>query len=214
MCPQTKSLGCSVPWKMRPLVDASLLRCVPWTSRPWPMCPDSGPHRGIHVLVVTSQCLRYVSDAGLMCPRPMCPRPKVLGCCTPWTKCPLDIMSLTDVSRPPYAKPPNRFSPLGYMGSNTDPLAPFTLVPSHYGGQFWILFKMDRVSSKPTVLTCILRLNPRHSTCEQKNEYHLKEVKSVHSRIHTVWLPEITSYIFYHENFEIWKLIVADFFYN
>jgi hypothetical protein len=39
------------------------------------------------------------SDAGLMCPRPMCPRPKILGCCAPWTKRPLDIVSLTDVSR-------------------------------------------------------------------------------------------------------------------
>ncbi len=38
-------------------------------------------------------------DAGLMCPWPMCPRPKVLGCCAPWTKRPLDIVSLTDVSR-------------------------------------------------------------------------------------------------------------------
>ncbi len=34
-------------------------------------------------------------DAGLMCPRP-----KILGCCVPWTKRPLDIVSLTDVSRP------------------------------------------------------------------------------------------------------------------
>ncbi len=39
-------------------------------------------------------------DAGLMCPRPMCPRPKILGGCAPWTKRPLDIVSLTDVSRP------------------------------------------------------------------------------------------------------------------
>ncbi len=39
-------------------------------------------------------------DAGLMCPRPMCPRPKILGCYAPWTKRPLDIETLTDVSRP------------------------------------------------------------------------------------------------------------------
>ncbi len=39
-------------------------------------------------------------NAGLMCPRPMCPPPKILGCCAPWTKCPLDIVSLTNVSRP------------------------------------------------------------------------------------------------------------------
>ncbi len=30
----------------------------------------------------------------------MCLRPKILGCCAPWTKRPLDIVSLTDVSRP------------------------------------------------------------------------------------------------------------------
>jgi hypothetical protein len=35
-----------------------------------------------------------------MCPRPMCPRPKILGCCAPGTKSPLDIVPLTDVSRP------------------------------------------------------------------------------------------------------------------
>ncbi len=29
----------------------------------------------------------------------MCPQPKILGCCPPWTKRPLDIVSLTDVSR-------------------------------------------------------------------------------------------------------------------
>ncbi len=34
-------------------------------------------------------------DAGLMCPRP-----KILGCCAPWTKHPLDIVSLTHVSWP------------------------------------------------------------------------------------------------------------------
>ena len=39
-------------------------------------------------------------QTGLMCPRPMCPRPKILGCCAPGTKRPLDIVSLTDVSRP------------------------------------------------------------------------------------------------------------------
>ncbi len=42
----------------------------------------------------------HFHDAGLMCPRPMCPRPKILGCCAPGTKRPLDIVSLTDVSRP------------------------------------------------------------------------------------------------------------------
>ncbi len=35
------------------------------------------------------------NDAGLMCPQP-----KILGCCAPWTKRPLDILPLTNVSRP------------------------------------------------------------------------------------------------------------------
>jgi hypothetical protein len=39
-------------------------------------------------------------DAGLMYPRSMCPRLKVLGCCAPWTKRPLDTVPLTDVSQP------------------------------------------------------------------------------------------------------------------
>jgi hypothetical protein len=39
-------------------------------------------------------------DAGLMYPRPMRPRPKILGCYAPWTKHPLDIAPLTNVSRP------------------------------------------------------------------------------------------------------------------
>ncbi len=33
-------------------------------------------------------------------PRPMCPRPKILGCCIPWTKCPLSILPLTEPSHP------------------------------------------------------------------------------------------------------------------
>ncbi len=30
----------------------------------------------------------------------MCPRPKILGCCIPWTKCPLGILPLTEPSHP------------------------------------------------------------------------------------------------------------------
>ncbi len=30
----------------------------------------------------------------------MCPRPKILGCCFPWTKCPLAILPLTEPSHP------------------------------------------------------------------------------------------------------------------
>ncbi len=36
----------------------------------------------------------------LVHPRPMCPRPKFLGCCNPWTKCPLAILPLTEPSHP------------------------------------------------------------------------------------------------------------------
>ncbi len=30
----------------------------------------------------------------------MCPRPKILGCCIPWTKCPLAFLPLTEQSHP------------------------------------------------------------------------------------------------------------------
>ncbi len=36
----------------------------------------------------------------LVHPRPMCFRPKILGCCFPWTKCPLAILPLTEPSHP------------------------------------------------------------------------------------------------------------------
>ncbi len=36
----------------------------------------------------------------LVHPLPMCPRPKILGCCIPWTKCPLAILPLTEPSYP------------------------------------------------------------------------------------------------------------------
>jgi hypothetical protein len=49
---------------------------------------------------VFDRCVQTFWEAGLMCPRPMCSRPKILGCCAPRTKRPLDIVSLTDVSRP------------------------------------------------------------------------------------------------------------------
>ncbi len=38
--------------------------------------------------------------AMLVRPRPVCPRPKILGCCIPWTKCPLAILPLTKPSHP------------------------------------------------------------------------------------------------------------------
>jgi hypothetical protein len=42
----------------------------------------------------------HIMGAMLVRPRPMCPRPKILGCCIPWTKCPLAIMPLTEQSHP------------------------------------------------------------------------------------------------------------------
>jgi hypothetical protein len=39
-------------------------------------------------------------DAGLMCPRPLCQRPKILGCLARRTKRLFNIVPLTDVSRP------------------------------------------------------------------------------------------------------------------
>ncbi len=36
----------------------------------------------------------------LVRPRPMCPRPKILGFRIPWTKCPLSILPLTEPSHP------------------------------------------------------------------------------------------------------------------
>jgi hypothetical protein len=45
MCPQTKSLGRSIPRTLRPLDDAALRYCVPWTWRPRPMCPNPGLHQ-------------------------------------------------------------------------------------------------------------------------------------------------------------------------
>jgi hypothetical protein len=38
--------------------------------------------------------------AMLVRPRPMCPRPKILGYCIPWTKCPLTNLPLTEPSHP------------------------------------------------------------------------------------------------------------------
>jgi hypothetical protein len=71
------------------LPEASLGQYVPWTIR---TLDNKSPGRYAAWTICT---LDNTSDAGLMCPRP-----KVLGCCAPWTKRPLDIVSLTDVSRP------------------------------------------------------------------------------------------------------------------
>jgi hypothetical protein len=46
-------------------------------------------------------CTRYnLVGAMLARPRPMFPRPKILGCCIPWTKFPLAILPLTKPSHP------------------------------------------------------------------------------------------------------------------
>jgi hypothetical protein len=49
-----------------------------------------------------NSCLarRTWMGAVLVRPRPMCPRPKILGCCIPWTKCSLAIVPLTKQSHP------------------------------------------------------------------------------------------------------------------
>ncbi len=48
-----------------------------------------------------SNCtIQRVRGAMLVHPRPMCPRPKILGCCILWTKCPLAILPLTEPSLP------------------------------------------------------------------------------------------------------------------
>jgi hypothetical protein len=44
--------------------------------------------------------LQNKKGAMLVRPRPMCPRPKILGCCIPWKKCPLTILPLTEPSHP------------------------------------------------------------------------------------------------------------------
>jgi hypothetical protein len=46
------------------------------------------------------QRLETIRGAMLVRPRPMCPRPKILGCCIPWTKWPLANLPLTEPSHP------------------------------------------------------------------------------------------------------------------
>jgi hypothetical protein len=59
--------------------------------------PSSGQDLPSTTLSSPALCGPY---AGLMCPLPMCPQPKILGCGAPLTQRPLDIVPLTDVSRP------------------------------------------------------------------------------------------------------------------
>ncbi len=44
--------------------------------------------------------LKQTNGAMLVRPRPMCPRPKILGCCIAWTKFSLAILPLTKPSHP------------------------------------------------------------------------------------------------------------------
>ncbi len=41
-----------------------------------------------------------IAPSMLVRPRPMCPRPKIFGCCIPWTKYSLAIVPLTEPSHP------------------------------------------------------------------------------------------------------------------
>jgi hypothetical protein len=77
-----------------------------------------------------------------MSPRPMCPQPKILGCCAPGTKRPLDIVSLTDVSRP-WTASSMELAPSAYLGLGRPPapnesvgrLAGFAYAPDQV---YWI----------------------------------------------------------------------------
>ncbi len=77
---------CAVPYvftgSIGPLDDTSYGWSTPRTIRPWLTSLDPGPP------------LDNQNVAMLIRPRPMCPRPNFLGYCIPWTKRPLDVVSL------------------------------------------------------------------------------------------------------------------------
>jgi hypothetical protein len=108
MCPQTKSLVCSVPWTMRPLDDGSLRQHVP------DRCVSTLDR--MEVLVVTSQfgfdsthCISvmYIQYTGFASTALVLTYPDVrsvclkrsghvgLGCVDQWTHCPRDGTSGT-----------------------------------------------------------------------------------------------------------------------
>ncbi len=87
------------------------------------------------------------SYAGLMCPRPMCPRPKILGFCAPWTKPPLDV-SLTDVSRP-WTASTMKLAPA--PNESVERLAGFAYAPD----QVYWLAPLRRMHARPTHKTPI-----------------------------------------------------------
>ncbi len=97
--------------------------------------------------------------------RPMCPRPKILGCCAPWTKRPLDIVSLTDVSRP-------------WTASSME-LAPSTAIAASVGLRLlmdqwgvWLLTRfiglapLHRMHARPTHRTPPLRSAKARGSCK------------------------------------------------
>ncbi len=127
MCSRSFFLVRCVPWMMRPLDDVSLGLCGPVWPIPLlkrgpmlnsdllgrdcrgrrPDIFDEFPCRvhGVKLgfLWVTrkapGETPRFFG-AMLVHPRSMCPRPKILGFCIPWTKCPLANLPLIEPSHP------------------------------------------------------------------------------------------------------------------
>ncbi len=119
--------------------DASHVWYVPWTTRllddsylginiQWIICMSHGrmiPDQCVPTPSVREEISQHrttdemspnttlytFTDAGLMCPPPMCPRPKILGCCASWTKHPLDIVPLIDVSHRPWTASSMKLAP-------------------------------------------------------------------------------------------------------
>ncbi len=102
-CVQLSAHGIYCNWIFNTYFQKVLLylKCkmegMPGGCNPADVLNKLASNRGIRppTFELVSQC-----DAGLMCPWPMSPRLKVLGCCAPCTKRPLHIVPLTDVSQP------------------------------------------------------------------------------------------------------------------
>ncbi len=63
-------------------------------------CQHSSSLNTTHCPLPTHRPWPQHIGAMLVCPRPIWPRPKILGCYIPWTKCPLTILPLTKPSHP------------------------------------------------------------------------------------------------------------------
>ncbi len=114
-----------------------------WCSPEWcclwcPVCLMRGP--------ACTQPTHTHLDAGLMCPQPMCPWPKILGCCAPWTKQPLDIVPLTNVSRP--------------WAASSMELAPSAAIAASVGLQHLAMDQWGIWPASPTPLTRFIGLAP------------------------------------------------------